>query len=324
MDNQSRGFSLETFEPQLLFQAVTGTGFEHRLLKGGPFHGKVTRLQLPHCRIDQGVYNLPCFARGSFPKGWIVIGFTSCRKQPSWGNGTEIQFHHLQLCSDGLAFDYRSSPDAAWHAIQVRQDWLQEQAVAISGREIEIPKQGFQNLSIPLAFSEMLRDQVDLLFTADEYEPDFQNSRFAATAELQLIRTAINAIQGVCPVEAARNETLLKRQAIVACIESFLSERTETALAVQELIQETGLSEQSLRQLCGDMYGMPPEKLFGVARMSRIREELLTQRPGTTTVRGLLEKWGIRHSGRFAAQYRQFFGETPRQTLTRLDQTNES
>ncbi len=318
MDNQSRGFSLETFEPHLLFEAVTGTGFEHRLLKGGSFHGKVTRLQLPHCRIDQGIYNLPCFARGSFPEGWIVIGFTSCRKQPSWGNGTEIQFHHLQLCSDGLAFDYRTSPDAAWHAIQVRREWLQEQAVAISGREIEIPKQGFLNLSIPLAFSEMLRDQVDLLFTADEYEPDFQTSRFAATAELQLIRTAINAIQGVCPAEAARNETLLKQQAIVEHIESFLAERIDASQVVQELIQETGLTEQSLQQLCRDIYGMPAEKLFGVARMSRIREELLTQRPDSITVRQLLEKWGIRHSGRFASQYREFFGETPRQTLTRV------
>ncbi|MCG6157518.1 AraC family transcriptional regulator [Rubinisphaera margarita] len=318
MENQSRGFSLETFEPQLLFEAVTGTGFEHRLLRGGEFHGKIAHLQLPHCRIDQGNYNLPCFARGAFPEGWIVIGFTSCRDQPSWGNGSEIRFHQVQLCSEGLAFDYRSSPNSPWHAIQVRRDWLQEQAVAISGREVTIPSQGFANLTIPPAFSELLRDEIDLLLSADEYEPEFPTSPFAAEAEARLIRTVINAIQGVSLVEAMRNETLLEKHAIVARIESFLAEQITDATPVQELLQETGLSETSLQRFCREVYGLPPVQLFGVTRMSIIRQELLAQKPSKTSVRKLLEKWGINHSRRFASQYREFFGETPRETLTRV------
>ena len=54
--------------------------------------------------------------------------------------------------------------------------------------------------------------------------------------------------------------------------------------------------------------------LLGV-RLYRAHLELTAAHPCTSTVREIAHRWGFRHSGRFARQYRLKFGVYPEDTL---------
>jgi transcriptional regulator GlxA family with amidase domain len=53
-------------------------------------------------------------------------------------------------------------------------------------------------------------------------------------------------------------------------------------------------------------------------RLRRAREELRAAQREATTVRAVAVGLGILHMGRFAAAYREAFGESPSETLNRL------
>lgn len=63
-------------------------------------------------------------------------------------------------------------------------------------------------------------------------------------------------------------------------------------------------------------FGMSPLQMLRDIRLDRARADLLRCAPGAS-VTGVALNWGFDHFGRFAAHYRQRFGETPRETLRR-------
>ena len=62
-----------------------------------------------------------------------------------------------------------------------------------------------------------------------------------------------------------------------------------------------------------DVYGVPPMRFLRNHRLQRVREELLSAREAQVSDVAL--RWGFSHFGRFAAEYRKRFGESPSQTL---------
>ena len=63
-------------------------------------------------------------------------------------------------------------------------------------------------------------------------------------------------------------------------------------------------------------FGMSPLQMLRDIRLDRARADLLRCAPGAS-VTGIALNWGFDHFGRFAAHYRQRFGETLRETLRR-------
>jgi AraC-like DNA-binding protein len=75
----------------------------------------------------------------------------------------------------------------------------------------------------------------------------------------------------------------------------------------------------SLRSLQGGFHthvGTPPMTYLRELRLRGIHEELKQATP-PTKVETVAYRWGMQHLGRFAAAYRQTFGELPSQTLQR-------
>ena len=63
--------------------------------------------------------------------------------------------------------------------------------------------------------------------------------------------------------------------------------------------------------------GTPPMTYLRQVRLRRAREALRAADRGATTVRSVAAQFGILHMGRFAAAYRETFGEPPSDTLNR-------
>ncbi len=105
------------------------------------------------------------------------------------------------------------------------------------------------------------------------------------------------------PRQPARN---LER--LDACMRGYLNQ----SISLPQLASEAGMSIRSLNTLCQREYAQSPMDRLRSLRLDAARDHLLGN-PAASVTEVALE-YGFAHIGRFAAYYRQRFGELPRQT----------
>ncbi|MBG0562207.1 AraC family transcriptional regulator [Actinoplanes sp. NEAU-A11] len=85
---------------------------------------------------------------------------------------------------------------------------------------------------------------------------------------------------------------------------------------VADLAGIAGVGVRSLQQSFRRYAGMPPMAYLRQLRLGLVHDELRLAAPGTTVAQ-VAYRYGFTHPGRFAATYRQQYGESPTETLHR-------
>jgi AraC-like DNA-binding protein len=104
--------------------------------------------------------------------------------------------------------------------------------------------------------------------------------------------------------------------AIARAVE-LIEELPGESWTVVRLAREVHLSVRSLQYGFKRDLGMPPMTYLKRVRLRHAREALLVSNPEITTVHVIAADCGFFHLGRFAAAYREAFGEPPSTTLGR-------
>ncbi|MFJ8811843.1 MULTISPECIES: AraC family transcriptional regulator [Amycolatopsis] len=83
------------------------------------------------------------------------------------------------------------------------------------------------------------------------------------------------------------------------------------------LAHQAGVSVRALQKAFREQLGSSPSEYLRGVRLQRVRDELSAAQVEVTTVGEIASKYGLMHHGRFAAAYRERFGESPNATLHR-------
>lgn len=97
----------------------------------------------------------------------------------------------------------------------------------------------------------------------------------------------------------------------------LIEERPSEPWTTVRLAAEVHLSVRALQEGFRRDLGTPPMAYLRQARLRRARQQLLAAERDATTVSAVAVGLGILHLGRFAAAYREAFGESPSATLNR-------
>ncbi|MEU8620823.1 AraC family transcriptional regulator [Streptomyces sp. NPDC048623] len=89
----------------------------------------------------------------------------------------------------------------------------------------------------------------------------------------------------------------------------------EHPFTTTELAALARVSVRRLQESFRQYVGMSPMAYVREVRLERVHEELRAGDPDGLSVGDVAWRWGFTHPGRFAAQYRARFGETPSRTL---------
>ncbi|MEU1165619.1 AraC family transcriptional regulator [Streptomyces sp. NPDC005921] len=89
-------------------------------------------------------------------------------------------------------------------------------------------------------------------------------------------------------------------------------------ITVADIARAAKVSVRTLEALFQRAAGVSPMAAFRELRLARAHEELLTAAPDSTTVAKIAKRWGFRHQGRFAIEYRRAYGISPSAHLRRL------
>lgn len=105
------------------------------------------------------------------------------------------------------------------------------------------------------------------------------------------------------------------RQQAVERAESYVRAHPDADVPISQLCRIAGVSERGLRNAFHSVRGMSPKQYLLTERLLGARRALIDSSRHPTTVTDVATNYGFFELGRFAATYREAFGETPSDTL---------
>ena len=108
---------------------------------------------------------------------------------------------------------------------------------------------------------------------------------------------------------------------IVARARTFIHENLDQPLSIEKIASAAGTSRRTLHRTFQMVLDETPYSYVQKLRLNRIRHELISEAEAACTITSAAHRWGIPELGRFAAWYRELFGELPSQTIARHNQS---
>jgi AraC-like DNA-binding protein len=143
---------------------------------------------------------------------------------------------------------------------------------------------------------------------------DLQQHRLVVTHIEQLVAATLLSVHAHNhdDVASARSGPVLPRH--VRKAQDYLNAHAHESIRAEQLAQVAGVSLRSLYAGFKEFCGVSPMQYLKDLRLERVRADLLS---GGTSVGGVALRWGFGHLGRFSADYRQRYGESPSESLRR-------
>lgn len=99
-------------------------------------------------------------------------------------------------------------------------------------------------------------------------------------------------------------------------VQEYLEAHAHEPVTVEQLAEIAGVSLRSLYAGFKEFLDVSPMQYLRNLRMERVRAELLSG--DACSVTGVALRWGFAHMGRFSAEYKTRYGETPSQSLKKV------
>jgi AraC family ethanolamine operon transcriptional activator len=308
---------LENCDPDELLAVIDGTDVQHRVLPGGELRAEVEQLHLGGSVLHRGFYGMKILADGAMPAGMISVGIVTSKQADAVVNGLICPPLSIQLYSEGSELTYRAEPGNGWFAYCVERDRIQSAALRLFGRPLPIPYK--ETVSIDPAKTDGLRvaATIEALFALGTYpQPGATIEHLAKQLEEQLVFELASAVNNRRhPDSSPESRGVHQRRRLMARAEDYLRANLSEPFNLSDFAAATGTNHRTLQRHFRSVYGVTPQVWFRSMKLNAIRRELQQSSRTGERVSDIAMRWGFLHLGRFAEEYRELFGERPRDTL---------
>jgi AraC family ethanolamine operon transcriptional activator len=112
-----------------------------------------------------------------------------------------------------------------------------------------------------------------------------------------------------------RPRAFAARREIVERAEAYARAHLDSQVPLSRLCRVVGVSERALRNAFYGVRGMSPKRCMLADRLQGVRRALSDTGSRPNTVTSVATDYGFYQLGRFAAIYKETFGEAPSETL---------
>lgn len=296
---------------------LRGADVEIAQLEPGPLRGHHLRVGLPGGEISWIVTNLPLRGRGRFPPTVWTLSVVTGAASRSLQHGVEVSAGTQFLHGPGAEQDGIYGRDFSVVCLCVRDEIFLDsltnefpELVASTDRQWRVSEPsdaGRKELIEQFA-------QAAAILRADE---EVRRS-FAARSVMQgeLLGVFLENLAG--GVEQSPMPTVANAAALVSRAEEFARTSGTNPSCVSELCLGCGVPRRTLSHAFHQVLGMGPATYLRRLRLNQVRRTLRRSHASDrrTRVKAVALEHGFWHPGRFSSQYRELFGESPRDSAT--------
>jgi len=314
-DNRRRLVLLQTLHTRdfdELAQALPQWDLRFRQLGRGPFRGHLQFLQLGGIQIFQlGVNRMVHIEGWPPPDSFGCFPVLAENENAVW-SGRHLKAGQVRLGKPGQVADHLTAADHyQLVALALDGDLVRQEVPVLGGFDPDKRLAGKEVVTTSLAYCRTLESHLVGLLEMAQVSPDHlaQSGRWI---EQECLRHFAGLL--VRPNDDCTACQPPHRARVVRRAEDYMQAHLGNPLSVLELCRELGVSERTLHYAFQEFRGLSPMAYFKASRLNAVRQELKAA-AGTTTVGEIAQRWGFRHTGEFAADYRRLFGELPSQTF---------
>lgn len=192
--------------------------------------------------------------------------------------------------------------------VKLERDYLQREMSRVLGRpDLQLPSQVDLTTETGRSWMTLLRSIVE------QVKSDESLWRNPIVAEQLSGALTSSFLLAVMPDDA--DPTAGARPRIIKRVLDRLHEDPSSAWTTADMAEVAGVSVRRLQEGFREYLGMCPRDYLLDLRLERIHEELAVGDASELSVTDVALKWGITHTGRFAAAYRRKYGVAPSATL---------
>jgi AraC family ethanolamine operon transcriptional activator len=286
-------------------------------ISAGPFLGRVEDLRMGPLQIFREHTTQAVLQSGRARSGCITLGLPCYDSGRASFCGHRLSADTPIAASSGEEFDLLTTPGMELLAISINTDLLASLGQRVHGSNHELRLPGNCVLK---ALNERQTELNDLISSALELarvqprllaQPAVRRTLALSMADVVLECITPDHVVKELPGCAAT------RQRIVRMARDYMQTHADEVITVPDLCEATHASRRALQYAFEDVLQVSPVTYLRCMRLNRVRRDLA--RDPDAHVGDVAARWGFWHLSRFAADYRELFGELPSGTRKRAN-----
>ena len=304
--------AVSTFsDPDEYTTAFRGSQAHLTISARGQFSAQLTLVRLHSLQIQRFSENLPRVLRVAHVHRRATISFITGPRQ-IWG-GTELDPAHLTLHNLDQDHFHRSFGLASSGFMSLPLEDLMNAVATMAGRDLTPPPNALTFRPAPHTLARLQQLHAAAGRLAERTPEIITNPEAARGLEQTIIGAVVD-----CLADRPEDKGSLAQLRHAAVMRRFWQAVEESAgqpLYIPEICSAIQVSERTLRACCHEHLGMSPKRFLLLRRLALARRSLRKPAADITSVTEIAMRYGFWDLGRFAAEYKALFDESPSATL---------
>ena len=286
-------------------------------LEPGPFVTPIHCIAAKNAMVYRENYPRKVHARGELAGRRFGLGIPVLTQGAKFA-GEEVGFRRLCSALSGEELDFTAEAGFEWMIVLVDQAKLLALAEAI-----HLPENILSGFSFGRhgAFFEASASKVRRFGkTICEKMNQSESGQLQLSAEdfESFIFDELLGMIGPIELDTGRPPASVVVRRAIEMADSLAYRRP---VRIVSLCAALRVSQSTMEKSFKEVFGLTPHLFFRQRNLNLARLKLIQGRPEETTVSVVAQQLGFKEMGRFAARYRELFGESPSESLRRQDRS---
>ena len=311
---QTRNTFQSIGELDQLRELARGASIEIVQLKPGTMQGVLAHVDLGRSSIHLNHFNLPARGRGAVSSDrWTFVVFPA--EVDGRFNGQPLAPDILLAYPPGGDFEGTISGEFQDLVFTSEYGELSRMCEVITQQSMPKLATGVRALRPDSAHLKQLRDFAGSTLSAIQACPTvLADHRVRQSLHVQLTQLLTLAVLSSSQDAGQQAAVPESHWRITRRAEDILEGSVADPVSLSDLCAVTDVSERTLRNAFLNVVGLSPQSYIKAIRLNRVRSKLERTASTSVTVASVALACGFSHFGRFASDYRRFFGELPSET----------
>jgi AraC family ethanolamine operon transcriptional activator len=285
-------------------------GVSHLQLEPGPYRWHIRAVHGERLQLAAVRRSLTTRIIGMVPADCVAVGV-------ALGESSEVHFRGRKLAADELALarsgedvSFQPAGDSCVLSVAIHHSLMQEFASTRGAAGFEFLYPGDLLRTGRAAGAGTKAGQ--LLECLERWLADAPTAMDAGVFEAEVMELLFAGLEdgGRALPSTPRGRAALQAEALALA-------KSRQPLSLKQLCEMTGVAARTLELGFREAFGIPMKRYVQALRFNGARRGLLAAPAAAASVKSVALQWGFRHMGRFAREYRDWFGESPSETLAR-------
>lgn len=286
---------------------------EYEQIGRGRFHGQLTQLMMDRLQLGRVIWSPGVLQRGTAPVGTWVFGLPLSAEGSLHVRRRPVRPGELLAATsrDDVGFTATGRTEIMVVVLPTLliDRWVQARR-GIDKFDVDLPSPRWQ---VPAAEMNRRASALSGLLESLAKQPnDFLAGQGLSQVEERIFDAILDMIPSAEVIEPLHSRARIAREVL-----KVLKERLDDPPTITELCVAVGARERTLHMSCVEAFGRPPATLLAELRFNAVHRALIRPPSKDSSVTAVAAHYGFTHFGRFAAIYRQRFGELPSATFAR-------